>query len=120
MLAVLVLPDWDCNRCTAQQKRVRGCFTDSPTPMKFDGERVKRCPRRPLLEEPDRYASIFAAYRSYMKGQFPDPGPLHAQAHPFVVYMQIVEDAVAEAEKDRERREHLAGARKNALSSSRG
>lgn len=119
MLAVLVLPDWDCNRCTAQQKAVRGCFTDAPFGgMKFDGEKVLRCPRRPILEDPEKYASIFEAYRSYMKGQFPDPGPLNAQSHRYVVYMRTMEDAVDEAQRDKERRDRIAANR--ATSSKKG
>lgn len=109
MLAVLVLPDWDCNRCTASQKSSRGCFKDAPFPIKFDGERSPRCPRRPLLEEPDYYASIFEAYRHYMKGYFPDPGSLQMQAHRYVTLMRVVEQAVEEAEKDRDRRENSKG-----------
>lgn len=100
----MLLPERDCQKCTALMQRERGCESDAPIPMVLDGAEIKRCPRRPIKENPRGIETVLLAYRSYIRGYLPDPGSLQDQGYRYVRSMQIVDMAVTEAEAELRRR----------------
>jgi len=99
-----LLPDRDCSTCTALQKTERGCEKNAPLPVMLDGHELWRCPRRPIYEKPAYFASVFQAYRSYMRGYLPDPGSLEEQGYRYTIAMMVIDSAVAEAQAEQDRR----------------
>jgi hypothetical protein len=71
----------------------------------LDGEEIKRCPRRPILDNPGYFTSVFTAYKAYIRGYLPDSGSMEDQGYRFTVAMAIVDNAVAEAQAETDRRE---------------
>lgn len=94
-----------------------GCETDTPIALIFDGEETKRCPRRPIKEDPQRYALVFEQYAAYMKGYLPDEGALLSQGYRFTRTISIVGNAMAEAKVALDERERIKQARKNKAAS---
>lgn len=73
--------------------------------MVMDGEEIYRCPRRPILDQPEFIATVIGQYRTYMRGYLPDAGSLEDQGYRYTVLMGIVENAVTEAQAEIDRRE---------------
>lgn len=99
-----LLPERDCRKCTALQKREWGCETDAPIPMILDGVELTRCPRRPIYENEMYVATVLNAYRTYMRGILPNEGSLEDQPFRYVALMTVVEMTVAEAQAELDRR----------------
>lgn len=99
----MLLPTYDCNTCTAWQKQERGCEQDAMIPLQMDGEDLWRCPRRPIFEEPDLWNEMLLLYGQYQEGRFPDDGGLNSQPAKYLLVMQAMSSAQAEAEKAREK-----------------
>lgn len=78
MLAV-ELSDLDCSTCTASQKIARGCTTKARAPEIIGGEEFHRCPRFPLLEDPDYFSDLFWGHQQFKKGILPEEGGLLSQ-----------------------------------------
>lgn len=99
----MLLPNWDCTTCKAQQKLERGCTTEPLIPQEMDGEVLTRCPRRPMLDYPALFADVFSVYSWYKRGGFPDKGTYLDQAAAFVQVVEIIEQAIAEAKAAKEK-----------------
>jgi len=102
------------------QKSDRGCEADAPIPIVFDGEETRRCPRRPIFENPYLFLLAFEHYGHYMKGYLPDEGSLQSQGNRFVRYVSVIRDASSEASAAREEQEKARANRKAAIGSSGG
>lgn len=63
------------------QKQERGCTTDTYLGVKILGQEYKRCPRRPVLDHPDRFAYWLQLYRNYKRGVMPEPGSYMEQSY---------------------------------------
>lgn len=88
--------------------------------MVFDGEETRRCPRRPVFEDPELFLLAFEHYGHYMKGFLPDEGSLQSQGNRFVRYVSIIREASSEAQAAREEQEKVRANRKAALAQSGG
>ncbi len=66
--------------------------------MIFDGEELSRCPRRPLLDDPEYFSHIFTMYGWYKNGMLPDEGTWRDQPNKFSESMTLMDRALNEAE----------------------
>lgn len=121
MLAVALLDDFDCADCSAARQIERGCDTDSPLGvfMTFDGAEMRRCPRRPVKEDPHFYAMAFERYDAYMKGHLPDEGALESQAYKVMRVNAVVSSAIDEARAEKHRKAEEEAARRARQASSK-
>jgi hypothetical protein len=100
VIAVELLPDFNCNSCPDALKPERGCNSDSPIPYEFDGEEVRRCPRRVILEDREGfYPAVFGHYRAYKAGFLPEPGGTGDQSAFLMGCMHIMSSAMAEVQQ---------------------
>lgn len=106
MLALGLLPEFQCHTCTAIQKQNRGCEEDAPIPYQIDGEDHARCPRRPIFEEPELWNDLLMSFHDYEAGRFPEDGGMQDQPYKYTNTMWIMAAAKSEAEdiKDRARK----------------
>lgn len=74
-----LLDDLDCSTCTANQKLARGCESDAKSPQSIGEEVFRRCPRRPLLEDPEFFSDLFWSHQQFKKGILPEEGALKSQ-----------------------------------------
>lgn len=88
---------------------------DLPIASVFDGEETRRCPRRPIYEDPHGFLLAFEHYGHYMDGYLPDEGSLMSQGNRFVRYMTIIRQASSDAQRAKEQQEKAAAARKAAI-----
>ena len=95
-----LLPERDCSDCPAQNRKRWGCESDASFPLPFDGERVKRCPRKPFLDNPEWFGQIFEAFSWREKGFLPNPGTWRDQDHRFVLACSIIDRANQDASDD--------------------
>jgi hypothetical protein len=119
---MVLLPERDCAVCTSQQKKIWGCTEPSRQPLELDGELHFRCPRRPLLEEPQKWGRVFWLYRQFDRGMLPEEGALLSQPHKLMRYFEILEVSKSNAEAEQqkqERRKHGQQARFDAMMSKR-
>lgn len=72
-------------------------------PQIMDGEELKRCPRRPVLDHPTSLEWFFRLYSWYKKGHLPDAGSYLDQAAAMSQLVEIFDRAVADAEAVKER-----------------
>lgn len=116
MLALDLLPEFQCDTCTAHQKLSRGCETDAPIPLELDGETLFRCPRRPLLENSSLYADLFWLYQSHKEGHLPESTNLGLLGQPnkLLQMFRVIDGAFADLreEKEEQRRRVEAAKRK--------
>lgn len=103
MLAVELLPERRCSTCQPAQKAQWGCTEDAQLPTEMDGVALTRCPRRPLLDDPDFYSEVFWLYQAYQKGFLPEEGGLQDQATVLISSFQVIDAAMSAAEAERER-----------------
>lgn len=95
--------------CTAHQKVSRGCDQDSPKEYRLviSGEVHKRCPRRPILDDPGYYQELFWLYRQKERGYLVNSGGLHDQPALLVESFRIMDATLARVaahRKDEENR----------------
>jgi hypothetical protein len=127
IVAVLLLPERNCAGCTRQKEW--GCdarqivdehgeekwIDAAPIPLQIDGEEVRRCPRRPLKDDPRYWNRLLFFYGLYKQGHLPDPGAVTEQSHKAMELFQIIGDVAddcAREKAERERRKQAArGAR---------
>ncbi|SNS83854.1 MULTISPECIES: hypothetical protein [unclassified Azospirillum] len=100
VLAISLLPQRDCATCTDLRKAQWGCAADALIPIKFDGEEARRCPKRPLLDQPEALAAVFTAYRWFTKGHLIESGSWIDQPAVYCDLMQIIDMAQADAEAE--------------------
>lgn len=113
MFSLILLPGWDCATCKAHHKVERGCFSEPLIPQEIDGEALKRCPRRPLLDQTALFNELFGVYSWYKRGYMPDAGSYLDQAAAFVQMIDIFEHSIAEAKALKEQSEKAKGASKS-------
>lgn len=94
MIAVELLPERNCGRCTAAQKVQWGCTADAKLPIELEGEKMLRCPRRPILDDPAFYGEVFGLYRNFQKGFLYDEGSLGSQPAVVVDCFQVLEQTL--------------------------
>lgn len=106
------MPERDCLKCTAARKVQWGCQGNATSPLVLDGKNVDTCPRRPLLDEPGFYRELFFLYRAYQKGFLPEPGGLNDQPAYLISCFQVIDAAIAEVEREQDRKRKLDAERK--------
>lgn len=99
------MPERNCGTCTDRRKIAWGCTTDAKEKAFLDGEPLLRCPRRPLLDDPESIGYIFWLYRQKEKGYLPEPGGLNDQPAIFVQYMTIIDRALDFCREEQRKRE---------------
>lgn len=94
---------YDCVTCTARQKISRGCDQDSPEQYQLNlaGEIHKRCPRRPILDDPSFYQEVFWLYRQMEKGYLVEDGGLNDQPSFLVDAFKVIDATLARIEAHR-------------------
>lgn len=120
MLALALLPDWDCNTCTAAHKLHRGCEEDAEGRLPvLDGEQLTRCPRRPLMKAATaiEYQEAFWLYEQYQRGHLPEGSGvgIYGQSHVAMEMIRVIDTALSDvrAEKDKKAKA-VAAAKKRA------
>jgi hypothetical protein len=95
-------PEFECGDCIKRNRRdERGCEKDAPFAYWTDinGENRKRCPRRPIFEDPNWYNRIITAYNQYKAGFLPHSGGLLEQAALYPFIMICVDEVVSECDR---------------------
>ncbi len=84
----------------------------------IDGEEHRRCPRRPILEDPGHYADIFYLYRQSKEGYLPEDGGLSNQPAKLMELFRETDAALRKVEQHKEEQE-AAKRRRRAVGSAR-
>jgi hypothetical protein len=113
-LAVYLLPERECHKCSASLKKQWGCSTDTMLPVLIDNEQLTRCPRRPFLENPLWYNAIFQSSAYQEKGMLTEPGTWLDQPAKLIQALQVVSQGASDAQDYKqaaeERRKRAAAA----------
>ena len=83
------------------QKQLWGCEDKAQLPLKLNGEELWRCPRRPVLEDPDGFRFWLRQYRNFQNGVLPDPGSWLEQASMTVEVFGVLDYAYSRVEEHR-------------------
>lgn len=113
MHALILLPEWDCGACTSMQQAMRGCEKPATSRLDFLGERLTRCPRRPVLDDGEFYSELFYLYGTYKSGMLPEGNSLGSNPNKLVEAIRLVGDAIASAERERDEGERRKRARRD-------
>lgn len=105
MQAMVLLPEWECHTCTEAQKESRGCIAPATQPAEFDGVKLTRCPRRPLLDQYRYFSELFWLHSNYSNGILPESGGLEDQPHKLMASIRTLIRARQEAEAEKDDRE---------------
>lgn len=105
MQALVLLPDWQCATCTANQKVSRGCEDDATKPVTLDGEVMVRCPRRIMLDRPHWLNEVWWLYSKYVDGIFPEHGGLSDQPAKYLAVVRLLEATKTAADSEKDQRE---------------
>jgi hypothetical protein len=106
MLAMVLLPEWQCTDCTALQKEQRGCETEAKkTVVELDGAKLKRCPRRIMLDQPRFVSEVWWLFSRYVDGILPEHGGLYDQPAKYLAAMRTLESARAQADSEKEEKD---------------
>ncbi len=79
----------------------------------INGEVHKRCPRRPILDDPDFYVELFWLYQQKEKGYLIDEGGLDSQPNKLIQAFKLMDYtlntcAKAKEEQDRSKKRRQA------------
>ena len=96
-LSLYLQEDRDCTRCTKAQKAQWGCEKDAPYPIVIDNEPVFRCPRRPFLEDPTWFNTVWSTANWVERGFLPESGTWLDQPAMLSQALSIVDKATADA-----------------------
>ncbi|QIG76091.1 hypothetical protein EVC24_070 [Rhizobium phage RHph_I4] len=118
--AVELLPELECSTCTLHQQKERGCTTDAPAPHELDGMVLTRCPRRPLLEDPEYFSELFWGHQQFQKGILPEEGGLLSQPGKLMQLYFVIDRTRNLVERERERKRQAEMARLNRKKFKRG
>lgn len=110
MLAV-ELTDLDCSTCTASQKIARGCTAKARAPEIIGGEEFHRCPRSPLLEDPEYFSEVFWGHQQFKKGMLPEEGALLSQPAKLMELYFTIDRTRNWCEREKEKRQKADAAR---------
>lgn len=69
-------------------------------PVQIDGEDMPVCPCRYIPQAPGFWREVTLMFQAYRKGFLPDTGGLNDQAAKGIEILQIVDQAVNEAERE--------------------
>lgn len=69
-------------------------------PLVFDGETLDRCPRRPFLDDPEWFDSIFTSYSWVQKGFLPVQGTYHDIPNKLATCFKVIDQAIHYAEDE--------------------
>jgi hypothetical protein len=81
---------------------MRGCVSDATNPVEFDGEKLLRCPRRLLLDDPWYVNEIWWLYAKYVDGILPEHGGLYDQPAKYLAVMRILDSAKSGADSEKQ------------------
>ena len=98
------MPELDCGKCSPGQKIARGCTTPATRSVIMDGEELKRCPRRPLLDEPEGYGQLFWLYGQALDGKLPEPGGIYDQSARTMECFRVIAMAISLCDEEKARR----------------
>jgi hypothetical protein len=86
---------FNCSKCSAADKEVRGCFTKSKAPVMVHGIKgsVNRCPVIDYFEA-SQYLEV---YRYWKDGKYPNRGTWAEQPHKLVRIMEALDGIVRES-----------------------
>ncbi len=100
---------------------VRGCeepIEGDGNVLVIDGEEQRRCPRRPILEDPEYYSDIFYLYRKSEAGYLPEDGGLNNQPAKLMELFREIETTRYTIGQHKEEKE-AAKRRRNAIGAAR-
>jgi hypothetical protein len=117
---MVLLPEWECTTCTDAQKQSRGCLSEPAQPVVFGGERLPRCPRRPLLDNPRGFDEVFWLYQNYGRGILPYGQALYDNPHKLVRMFKLIDAAKSEANAEQDRKERKREAMKRQFQAAQG
>lgn len=87
----------------------------------IEGVEQRRCPRRPILDDPDFYSEVFWLYRQSRSGYLMEDGGLNDQPAMMMKCFRIIDRAIGqvegfrkEQEERRRKREAIKGKRRPA------
>ena len=86
-----LLPERQCATCTDTKKLEWGCETDAKQELSLGDLKITRCPRRPLLDNPEYYSYLFWLYRQMQNGILQESGGLEDQPSRMVESFRIME-----------------------------
>lgn len=86
-----------------------GCESPAPVPLLIAGEEHWRCPRRPILDQPQLFGELFWMYRQIEQGILPDPGGIFDQANQFVECWAIIDSTLSECYEEKARQARRSG-----------
>ena len=98
MKARSFLPDWDCAKCTAGMKKVRGCYEEGKNMTLLGDDKVSSCPLRYVRDNRATFNHLLKQYRFFDKGLMPEVGGLGDQPASFVEAMEHIGAAASELE----------------------
>ena len=87
-------------------------------PLKFMGEETRRCPRRPIYEDPASFSYWLRLYRNYTLGMLPEEGGILDQTSMATEVFKLLDNAYArvrehnEGEQAKRNKSPKSGARK--------
>jgi hypothetical protein len=73
-------------------------------PLQLDEEVLWRCPLRPWLGNPGWFNEVMFSYNLYKEGFFPEPGTWKDQSARLLVFFQVIDQALADAEDTNRRK----------------
>lgn len=121
MLALYLLPERECTRCTAAQQRAWGCFAErnaqgawenkAKLPLSLDGEDSPQCPRRPIKDDPQLFRTVLTYHSWWLKGFLPDAGGITDQSARGMTLLTLVDQAINEARAELQERARRKSAR---------
>lgn len=77
--------------------------------MTLFGELSDTCVSRPWLDNPGLYSYIFQRFNGYKRGFLPDEGGLNSQPCKLVAMFPVIEEAIADCEKEHKRKSQAKG-----------
>ncbi len=108
--------------CTVSQQKERGCHepVEGANVLVIHGVEQRRCPRRPILENPAAFSELFWLYRNYKAGYLPEAGGLDDQPAKLMKSLRVIDAAVSETEKFKEEQESKQQRRRGKAGGIRG
>lgn len=100
MVAIELLPERDCETCTTAKQNRWGCAgadAGQPPdyPVLFEREPIMRCPRRPILDDPDGIGEVLWSWQDRGKGYLPNPGGMGDQPAKLVQAWRVVDNVTS-------------------------
>ncbi len=92
------MPERACQGCTRQAEW--GCHSKPPIPIIFDDVELDRCPRRPFLDDPVWFDSIYTAHGYLQKGMLPIAGTYLDLPNKLNTAFKVIDSAVHFAEEE--------------------